>query len=156
MALSKDLKEFVECLNSNKVEYLIVGALAVSWHGFARFSSDLDFFIRPAGDNAQRVLNALRDFGFAGLGVTLEDLTAPDRVIQIGREPNRVDLLTSISGVEFEEAWDSRVSGVLDRIPVNFIGFDALLKNKGASGRAKDRIDVEALRAAKRLDTGNP
>lgn len=104
MPLSKDLQEFVECLNSSKVEYLVVGALAVAWYGFPRYSGDLDFLIRPSRDNAERVLAALRSFGMGGLGLTAEDFSVSGKVIQLGVEPNRIDLLTSITGVSFEDA----------------------------------------------------
>jgi hypothetical protein len=146
MPLSKDLREFVECFNSNEVEYLIVGALAVSWHGYPRYSADIDFFVRPVAANAERVLRAIRQFGFGSLDISLEDLTTPDRVIQLGNEPNRIDVMTSISGVGFAEAWATRESGEIDGLAVNFIGRAALLRNKSASGRGKDRIDLEELR----------
>ncbi len=146
MPLSKDLKEFVECLNSNSVEYLIVGALAVSWHGFPRYSADIDVLVGTSSRNAARLLTAIRQFGFASLDITLEDFAVSGRVIQLGREPHRIDLLTSISGVTFEEAWQSRCAGTIDGVTVNFIGRTALLRNKEATGRAKDRIDAEELR----------
>ena len=146
MPLSPDLRQFIECLNSNAVEYLIVGAMAVSWHGFPRYSADIDFFIRSSPENAQRILDALRQFGFGELPISVEDFTARNRVIQLGQEPNRIDLMTSISGVEFDEAWATRVEGQIDGIPVPFIGRKELLRNKAASNRPKDRIDIEALR----------
>ena len=118
MPLSKDLREFVECLNSNGVEYLIVGALAVSWHGYPRYSADVDLFVNASPPNAIRVLAAIQQFGFGSLGLTADDFTAPARVIQFGQEPNRIDLMTSISGVGFEDAWQSREAGELDGIPV--------------------------------------
>jgi hypothetical protein len=145
MPLTKDLREFVECLRANEVEFLIVGALAVSWHGFPRFSGDIDIFVNPNRDNAERVIAALKQFGFASIGMTMDDLIAEDRIIQLGVEPNRIDLLTSISAVTFEEAWQSRVEGTLDGVPVHFIGRDALIKNKRASGRSKDLIDIDEL-----------
>jgi hypothetical protein len=146
MPLSRDLKEFVGCLNSNRVEYPIVGALAVSWHGFPRYSGDIDFLIRPTAENAQRVRAALVEFGFGQLDISLADLTAPGKVIQLGYEPNRVDLMTSITGVSFQEAWDTRVSGDLDGLSVCFIGKVALLRNKESTGRSKDKIDADQLR----------
>jgi hypothetical protein len=130
MPLSRDLRGFVECLNSNKVENLIVGALAV----------------RLTPENAQRILSALRTFGFGALDISIADLTVPGRVIQLGYEPNRIDLMTSITGVPFDEAWDSRATGEIDGLPVVFIGRAALLRNKEATGRGKDKIDAEELR----------
>jgi hypothetical protein len=146
MPLNKDLREFIECLNSNEVEYLIVGAMAVSWHGFPRYSGDIDFLVRPDSANAERVLKSLRMFGFGNLDIAADDLTAPGKVIQLGREPNRIDILTSVTGVTFENAWTSRSVGKLDGIDVQFIGLDALLKNKDATGRSKDLIDAIELR----------
>ena len=145
MALTKDSREFIGCLHSNKVEFLIVGALAVSWHGFPRYSGDIDFFIRATPDNAAHTMAALDQFGFGSIGITLEDLITEDRVIQLGVEPNRIDLMTSISGVSFDEAWQSRIYAKLDGTEVALIGRDALLKNKLASGRPKDLIDVDQL-----------
>src|SRR5580658_9537875 len=89
MPLSTDLREFIECLNSNKVDYLVVGALAVSWHGFPRYSADIDFLIRPSHANAERVLRALSQFGFGSLDISASDLTLTGKVIQLGYEPNR-------------------------------------------------------------------
>lgn len=145
MPLTKDSREFIECLRSNKVEFLIVGALAVSWHGFPRYSGDIDFFVRPGCENAQRIMAALQQFGFGNMGITLEDLSAESRVIQLGVEPNRIDLMTSISGVSFEEAWWSRVPAALDGVEVNFIGREALIRNKRAAGRSKDLLDIDEL-----------
>ncbi len=125
---------------------MIVGALAVSWHGFPRYSADVDFLIRPSSANAERVLEAVRNFGMGGLGLSAADFSVPGNVVQLGVEPNRIDLMTSITGVSFEDAWESRVSGTLEGIPVQFIGRRALLRNKEATGRPKDRIDAEELR----------
>jgi hypothetical protein len=149
MPLSRDLREFIECLNSNEVEYLIVGALAVSWHGFARYSADVDFLIRPSQANAVRVLRALSQFGFGSLDISASDLTSSGKVIQLGYEPNRIDLMTSVTGVSFDDAWDDRDTGDLDGLRVNFIGRSSLLRNKDATGRPKDRIDAEELRKQK-------
>ncbi len=146
MRLQKDLKEFIECFNSSKVEYLVVGALAVSWYGFPRYSADVDLLVRPSSENAERILQALGNFGMGSLGLSSENFRMPGKVVQLGVEPNRIDLLTSITGVSFEDAWESRASGTLDEIPVQFIGREALVRNKEATGRAKDRIDAEELR----------
>jgi hypothetical protein len=145
MPLTKDSREFIEYLRSNKVEFLIVGALAVSWHGFPRYSGDIDFFVRPGRENALRLMAALEQFGFGNVGITLDDLSPENQVIQLGVEPNRIDLMTSISGVSFEEAWQSRVHAALDGIEVAIIGREALIRNKRASGRSKDLIDVTEL-----------
>lgn len=106
--------------------------------------------MRASPQNAGRILTVLREFGFGNLSLTVADLLTPAQVIQLEYEPNRIDLLTSISGVDFEDAWQSRAGGHLDGIPVHFIGLEALLRNKEASGRGKDRIDAEELRKAQR------
>lgn len=147
MQLSKDLREFVELLNSTGVEYLVVGAFAVAWHGHARFTADIDFLVRPDGSNAELVVKALREFGFGGLGISPDDLTRPGRIVQLGVKPNRIDLITSISGVTFEEAWAGRVAGTLDGLPVHYIGREALIRNKETTGRAQDIADAQRLRA---------
>jgi predicted nucleotidyltransferase len=143
--LAKDLREFVELLLSRKVEFLVVGGHAVAFHGFPRFTGDIDFFVGRTVDNARRILDALGTFGFADPALDVATLTAPDQVIQLGRPPNRIDILTSISGVAFEDAWRHRIEGDLDGLTVQFIGFDDLRANKTASGRTKDRLDLEQL-----------
>lgn len=124
---------------------LVVGDHAVAFHGYPRFTGDIDFFVRPTVANAERVLAALADFGFGDVGLDVDALTRPDKVIQLGQPPNRIDLLTSISGVDFNDAWRDRIAADLDGLPVYFIGRHTLLTNKLASGRAKDLADVEAL-----------
>jgi hypothetical protein len=145
--LQSDLKEFIALLNSHAVEYLVVGGHAVAFHGHPRFTGDIDFFVRPTAENAARVLDAIREFGFGSLELTVEDFTTPERIVQLGRPPNRIDILTSISGVEFDDAWSGRVPANLDEQAVHFLGFDALVRNKKASGRAKDQSDVTKLLA---------
>ena len=146
MRLNKDLREFLALLNSNRVEYLVVGAFAVAYHGFPRYTGDLDLFVRPSPDNSRRVLDALSQFGFGGLGIQAADLQCPGRVVQLGVRPNRIDLLTAISGVSFEDAWTTREVADLDGTPTQFIGRGALLRNKESTGRAKDLGDAEELR----------
>ncbi|HEX2875030.1 MAG TPA: DUF6036 family nucleotidyltransferase [Polyangiaceae bacterium] len=147
MKLQHDLREFIELLNSHGCDYLIVGGHAVAFHGHPRFTADIDFLIRSSIENAERVVNALRAFGFGELALTTGDLTRPEGVVQLGRPPNRIDLLTSISGVSFDDAWAGRVQGELDGLPVFFLGRQALLENKRASGRPKDLADVAKLTA---------
>ena len=146
MPLNRDLREFVELLNSNEVEYLVVGAFAVAFHGFARYTADLDLLVRPSAENAARILQVLSAFGFGKMGIQAADLSSPGMVFQFGVRPNRIDLLTAISGVSFEEAWATHVVGELEGIPTHFIGRDALVRNKEQTGRAKDIGDAEELR----------
>lgn len=146
MPLSKDLREFVELLNANEVEYLVVGAFALAFHGVSRYTADLDLFIRPTLQNAEKVLHTLSQFGFGSVDIQADDFQIPDRVIQLGVRPNRIDLLTGISGVSFDEAWATRLEGPLDGIRTHFIGVTALIRNKESTGRGQDLVDVEELR----------
>jgi len=146
MPLNKDLCEFVALLNANAVEYLVVGAYAVSFHGYPRYTGDLDLLIRPTAENAERVLRTMSEFGFGSLPITSDDLQRADYIVQLGVNPNRIDLLTSVSGVTFDEAWDSRCKGDLDGTPTHFIGREALIRNKEATGRARDLGDADELR----------
>ena len=112
----------------------------------SRYTGDLDLLIRPAPENAGRIITTLSQFGFSGLGITAADLCSPDTVVQLGVAPNRIDLLTSISGVTFDEAWNSRQEAALEGIPTRFIGRDALLRNKESTGRMRDLGDAAELR----------
>jgi predicted nucleotidyltransferase len=153
--LQADLKEFIELLNSHSVEYLIVGGHAVAFHGHPRYTGDIDFFIRATHSNAQRLLATLNGFGFGGVGITERDLLEPERIVQLGQPPNRIDILTSISGVDFDSAWASRIESTMDDQPVIMIGWNELLRNKKAAGRQKDLADVDKLLAvAKRKGGG--
>ena len=153
--LQADLKEFIALLNSHDVEYLVVGGHAVAFHGHPRFTGDIDFFVRTTPENAQRLLRVLEVFGFGGIGIAEDDLIQQGRVVSLGQPPNRIDILTSISGVDFDSAWESRVQTVLDDQPVALLGWADLLKNKEASGRQKDKADLEKLRAvAQRRSAG--
>jgi hypothetical protein len=144
--LSNDLKEFVGLLNSNRVEYLVVGAYAVAWHGYPRFTADIDFLVRPTAMNAKALILALNAFGFASFHLAIEDFIRPGQIVQLGVKPNRIDLITSIAGVEFDQAWNGRVSGEIDEIPVQFVGLEELILNKESTGRLKDKGDAEELR----------
>ena len=136
MPLNKDLRELLELLNSNEVDYLVVGAFAVAFHGFPRYTADLDLLVRPTPENAARAMRTLAQFGFGNVGIHAQDFQSPGNVIQLGVKPNRVDLLTGISGVTFEEAWAARTNGELEGIPTQFIGREELLRNKQKIGRA--------------------
>jgi hypothetical protein len=147
VTLQRDLREFIESLTSRKVEYVVIGGHAVAFHGYPRFTGDIDFFVRPTLDNGSRLVDALRDFGFVDPVIRPETFTAPRKVVQLGRPPNRIDLITGVDGIDFEEAWQSRVQGSLGGLAVPFLGRDALLKNERAAGRPKDLLDLEKLGA---------
>ena len=143
--LNQDFKEFAELFNSSRVEYLIVGGYALAAYGHPRYTGDLDFWIGTDPSNAQRVLHALEEFGFGALGIGLDDLTAPGRVIQLGYPPRRIDLLTSIDGVDFAASYARRMLVPLDGLNLHFIALEDFKTNKRASGRLKDLADLEAL-----------
>jgi hypothetical protein len=145
MEVQKDFKELLELLNEHKVEFILVGAYALAFHGAPRYTGDLDIYIKPDIDNSKNVMKALVKFGFGSVGIKDEDLQKPDRVIQLGYPPVRIDLVTSISGVSWEEANSDKVSGTFGDIPVYYIGKVSFIANKKATGRKKDLADIEAL-----------
>jgi hypothetical protein len=145
MSLSKDFKEFIECLNKRGVEYLLVGGHAVAFWGWPRFTKDIDFWIRPTPENAGRMLQALSDFGFEQVKLGEEDFTTPGKIVQLGVPPNRIDLVTSIDGVEFGQAWERRVETEYAGARLLVIHRDDLIANKRASGREQDVLDLNAL-----------
>lgn len=142
MDLTQDLREFFNALVSNNVRFLVVGGNAVIAHGFVRSTEDFDFWIARDRDNARNVLRALEQLGVGSLGFTEEDFLEPGQVLMFGRLPNRIDLLTSISGVEFEDAYPRRVVGNFGGISMPLIALPDLLVNKKALGREKDLADV--------------
>ena len=145
MEAQPDFKELLELLNAQGVEYVIVGGYAVAFHGAPRYTRDLDLYVRPTAENASRILDALGEFGFGGLDLAASDFTTPDRVVQLGVPPVRVDFVTSIDGVSWERVWEHRVAGAYGDVPVMFIGRQELVANKRAAGRKTDLADAEAL-----------
>ncbi len=147
LGLNDDFQDLLAALSRQGASYLVVGAHAMAVHGVPRATGDLDIWVRPDAANAERVLRALVDFGapVEAMGVTARDLSVPGVVYQIGLPPRRIDILTEISGIEFDTAWPSRIAQPSGDIEVPFIGRDALLLNKKASGRAKDQLDIELL-----------
>ena len=143
--LNQDFKEFIESLNDNSVRYLVVGGYAVALHGHPRYTKDIDIWIEMAPENAQRVIVALEQFGFGSLGLRAEDFLEADQIIQLGYPPARIDLLTTVTGVEFEMCYASRVQVEIDGVVVNFIDLDNLKRSKRASGRLQDLADLENL-----------
>jgi len=145
MEAQQDFKELVGLLNGHGVEYVIVGAHALAFHGAPRYTGDLDLYIRPTAANAERVMAALADFGFGSLGLSEKDFSVPDRVVQLGYPPVRIDLVTSISDVSWEEVSANMVDGEYGNVPVKYIGHAEFVRNKRAIGRKKDLADLEAL-----------
>jgi hypothetical protein len=145
MPLSKDWREFLELLNSRGVDYLIVGAQSLAFHGRPRYSGDLDILVRSTQTNARILVDLLNEFGFGQSGFAETDFLQPEHIIQLGRAPNRIDLLTSISGVSTEEAFASKVSATFDGIPVSILSRHALIRNKRAVARPQDLADLDSL-----------
>lgn len=145
MEIQPDFRELLVLFNGKSVEYLIVGGYALAFHGAPRFTGDLDILVRPDPVNAQRILEVLGQFGFGSLGLKAADFEKPDSVIQLGAPPVRIDLITSLTGVSWEEAFSGRVPGKYGDVPVHFLGRDSFVRNKRAIGRAKDLADIEVL-----------
>jgi hypothetical protein len=148
--VNEDFLDLLAALLQEDARFLVVGAHALAVHGVPRATGDLDVWVDTDGANAERVWSALLRFGapLAALGIGREDFAVPERVVQIGMPPRRIDVLTSISGVQFAEAWAARVTRLVAALEVPFLGREALVRNKRASGRAKDLADLEALGAA--------
>lgn len=145
MTLPQDWKEFIESLNANDVEYVIVGAQALAYHGVPRATGDLDVFVRASRENARRIVAALSDFGFGDLNIPVADFVHPDNVVQLGRAPTRIDILTGLDGVAFEDVWRDRLDTALGELPVHLISRENLIRNKRATGRPQDLSDIERL-----------
>jgi hypothetical protein len=145
MEVQKDFKELLASFNAHGVEYLIVGGYALAFHGAPRFTGDLDLFINPTSANAHRILTALGEFGFGGIELSAEDFQKPDHVVQLGVPPVRVDIVTSIDGVTWPEAWAGKVAGNYGAVAVHYLGRPQFIANKRAVGRRKDLADLEAL-----------
>lgn len=143
--LNQDFKDILSCLNDEGVEFVVVGAYALAAHGFPRSTGDIDVLINNDPANARKVLRALKNFGAPISGITEEDLMSPELVFQIGVEPCRIDLMTSITGVEFDAAWENKVPVVVDGIEIFVLSKEDLLKNKSALGRDKDQGDISWL-----------
>ena len=146
MRLDSDIKDFIDLLNKHEIEYLLVGGYAVIYYKVQRYTRDIDFFIRPVKPNAEKMLLVMQEFGMGSLGLTADDFL-DDLIIQIGFEPNRIDILKSVSGLEFIECYKNReIAALEDGTQLNIISKDDLIKSKLAAGRDKDKYDISELR----------
>lgn len=145
MNLNQDFQEFVELFVAHEVEFLIVGGYALAAHGHPRYTKDLDVWVWLGPENAQRILAAIEEFGFGDLGLTAADFQEPDVMVQLGREPQRIDILTYASGLQFSDAYKNRVLVKIGNVDVPFISADDLRTNKMATGRPRDLADVADL-----------
>jgi predicted nucleotidyltransferase len=149
--LNKHFQDFLGLLESHRVEYVIVGGYAVGVHGFPRYTGDLDVFVAISRENAGRLVNVFNEFGFEALKLKAEDFLEPDIVIEIGREPMKIQVLTGIDGISFDQCRGDRILVGVSGLQVPFIGLESLLANKAASPRSKDRIDFEELTRLRNL-----
>jgi hypothetical protein len=145
MNIHPDFQELLSLLEKHNVRYMIVGGYAVAFHGFTRNTKDLDIFYEISEDNAQRIHDALVEFGFGAPDVPAEEFLKPDDIAMFGKEPVRVDLINSVSGLRFEEAEANMVRGIFGTIEANYVSKEDLIRNKTASGRFRDMDDVERL-----------
>ena len=145
MELSQDFKEFIQLLNVHKVEYLIVGGYAVAIHGFPRTTGDIDFWVKPTNENAERIVKALMEFGFGSLDINIDDFIKNDSVVQLGFPPNRIDIMTSVSGLTFDECLKNKKEVEFEGEKINFISLHHLRINKKSTGRDKDNLDLKNL-----------
>ena len=145
MKLNRDFKEFFQSLNNNQVRYLVVGGYAVAFYGHPRYTKDIDVWIDCAAENAKRMAVAISEFGFGSLGLAATDFAEPGQVIQLGVAPNRIDILTSLTGVDFEACFARRQTVDFDGTRLSFIDVESLKTNKRQTGRTQDLADVENL-----------
>jgi predicted nucleotidyltransferase len=150
MVLNKDLREFIGLLNEKSVKYLIIGGYAVAFHGYPRYTKDIDIWVWLNEDNAKKVIETIRDFGMTSMHIVVEDLLNKETVIQLGLPPNRIDILTDLETLDFESCYAQREITNLDGLNIAFIDFDSLIKAKLAAGRPQDKVDAKKLKEKKK------
>ncbi len=149
MKTEKDYEEFLELLNRHSVRYCIIGAFAVAFHARPRYTKDIDILVEATSENAKKILAALNEFGFGSLNLTAEDFSTEGNIIQLGYEPVRIDIITSIKGLDFDDVWQNKVLGLYGEHIVNYIDRQNLIRAKKLSDRTQDRADLELLLSAK-------
>ena len=145
MKVEKDYEDLLELLNKHNVKYCIIGSYALAFHAEPRYTKDIDILVENSIENAQKILDALNEFGFGSLQLTEEDFTEPGQIIQLGYEPVRVDFMTSIKGMDFHNIWKNRVTGKFGLQKVFFIGAEDLIASKKISNRSQDQTDLKVL-----------
>jgi len=145
MEVQQDFRDLLELFNKNKVDYIIVGAYALGFHGAPRYTGDLDLFVEPNPVNARSIIQALHEFGFGSVGLTAADFEEEGKIVQLGFPPVRIDIITSITGVSWAQARSGSVEGWFGDVMVHYIGRDDFILNKKALGRKKDIADLEAV-----------
>jgi hypothetical protein len=146
MIINKDFREFIELLNEHEVKYLVIDGYAVSMHGYPRYTKDVDFWIWMDTGNISNLIEAIKDFGFDSLDLDEEDFLDPDNIIQLGYEPNRIDLLVQVEGVDFIDCYKNKLQLEIEGLIIDFISIGDLITAKKASGRLQDLADVEHLK----------
>lgn len=145
MVRNQDFREFIQSLNDNNVHYLVVGGHAVAFHGYPRYTKDLDVWVLLDKTNARKIVTALHQFGFGSLGLAVEDFLEPNTTIQLGHPPSRIDILIGLEGMEFEQCFGDRVEVEFDGLKVNFIDIENLRRAKRLAGRPRDLDDLDQL-----------
>jgi hypothetical protein len=145
MKFNPDFKEFIELLNAHQVEYMLVGGYAVGFHGYPRYTGDMDFWVAASPQNAPKIIQTLLDFGFSHANLSIQDFLDEEFVFQLGYAPNRIDILTGLSGVIFSDCYKKSLNVHIDNVNVRIIDIESLKTNKRATGRAKDLGDIENL-----------
>jgi predicted nucleotidyltransferase len=145
MELDKDFKEFIELLNAHDVQYLVIGEYAVNFHGYPRYTKNIDFWLWMTDENIEKLLQVIKSFGFGSLGLDKNDFSDADNIIQLGYEPYRIDLLTDVNGVDFQECYNRRIDGEIEAVKVKFLSIDDLIVAKKNAGRLQDLADAEQL-----------
>ena len=154
MSLNRDFSDLLSGLNAAKTRYLLVGGYALSFYGRPRATGDLDLWVEPTPENAQKVFRALARFGAPLQGVTPDDLTKPGLIYQIGVSPNRIDILTSLTGLAFEDCWGNRKPSTFTGVPVFVLSEADFIRNKRAVGRPQDLVDAQEIEETLRNDGG--
>jgi hypothetical protein len=147
MKTEKDYEEFLELLNKHKVRYCIIGSYALSFHARPRYTKDIDILVDASQKNAEKILRVLDEFGFGALDLRVEDFSEKGNIIQLGYEPVRIDIMTSLEGLDFSDIWKTRVRGPYGKQMVNFIDRENLIKSKQISNRTQDKADLELLQS---------
>lgn len=150
--LNPDFREMLSCLKDEDVEFIVIGAYALAAHGLLRATGDIDIWVRNSSDNARRIIRALVKFGAPLSNISEQDFTSPDVVVQLGVEPSRIDLITGIDAIEFDDAWENKLSITIDELEIYILSKADLLKNKLATGRAKDQGDIAWLKKNRSSD----
>lgn len=145
--LSPDFREFFAFANDNDLRYLVVGGYAVAIHGHPRYTRDIDVWVEPTKTNSRRVIQTLADFGFGSIDISTETFQKPDQIVQLGRPPLRIDIMTGVSGLDFSSCYPRRTTRTFSGVNVPFISVEDLITNKKATGRTKDLADAEELEA---------